>query len=273
MRGLHKVVTVRAYAALTGAGFRRFATYRQAMIAGAFTNVAFGFLRGYVLFSVAGPAGTLAGYDLAQLAAFVWLSQGLLAVVNAWGNLDLAERVRSGDVVADLLRPVAPLPLYLCTDLGRAAFAMLTRFVAPLVVGLAVFDFYLPRHAMSYALFAVSVLLAVLISFCARYLIGLSAFWLLDVRGVTMMWVFFWGAGSGLYFPLPVLPDWAQLILWIATPFPSTMQAPLDIAVERGGFGHAGLALLAQVIWLGIGLFACRAMQRRAWRKLVVQGG
>jgi hypothetical protein len=45
------------------------------------------------------------------------------------------------------------------------------------------------------------------------------------------------------------------------------------IAVERGGFSYAGLTLLTQVVWLAIGLLACRAAQCRAWRKLVVQGG
>ena len=267
------MVTVRAYTALAGAGFRRYSTYRQATVGGAIANTTFGFLRCYVLLSVAGSAGVLAGYDRAQLATYVWLSQGLLAVVSAWGQLDLADRVRSGEVVADLLRPINPLTLYLFTDLGRAGFAMLTRFVVPVVVGLLAFDLYLPRQPASYPLFLVSVLLATLIVFCCRYLVGLSAFWLLDVRGVVMTWTFLWGGASGLYFPLPVLPRWVQLTLWIGTPFPSTLQAPLDIAVERGGFGHAGLAVLAQLVWLAISLLVCRHVQRRAWRKLVIQGG
>ncbi len=268
------MVTVRAYTALAGAGFRRFSTYRQATVAGAFTNVVFGFLRCYILLSIVSTAGTtLAGYDGAQLATFVWTSQGLLAVVGSWSQLDLSDRVRTGDVVADLLRPVPPLAQYLCADLGRAGFSMLTRFVAPVAVGLLTFDLYLPRNPLSYLLFLVSVLLAVLIAFCARYLIGLSAFWLLDVRGVIMAWVILWGGGSGLYFPLPVLPDWLELMLWIGTPFPSTLQAPLDIAVERGGLGHAALVLAAQLAWLAVMLVACRHVQRRAWRKLVVQGG
>ncbi|HEV2781855.1 MAG TPA: ABC-2 family transporter protein [Actinophytocola sp.] len=267
------MVTVRAYAALTAAGFRRFSTYRQATVAGAFANVAFGFLRTYVLLSVAGSAGELAGYDRAQLVTFVWVGQGLLAVVNAWGPLDMADRVRSGDVVADLLRPVPTLAMYLCADLGRAGFAMVTRFVTPVVVGLLAFEFSLPGHLLSYGLFAGSVLLAVVIAFSWRYMIGLSAFWLLDARGLNMMWVFLWGGGSGLYFPLPVLPGWLELTLWIGTPFPATMQAPLDIAVERGGLGHAALVLAAQIGWAAISLALCRHVQRRAWRKLVVQGG
>ncbi len=267
------MVTVRAYAALTGAGFRRFATYRQAAVGGAVANIAFGFLRCYVLLSIAGTAGRMAGYDAEQLASFVWVGQGLLAVVGAWGMIDLADRVRSGDVVADLLRPVGPLAEYLCTDLGRAGFGMLTRFVAPLAVGLLAFPMYLPSNPASYPLFAVSVLLAVLISFCCRYLIGLGAFWLLDVRGLVMAWVFLWGFGSGVAFPLPVLPHGVELALWVATPFPTMLQGPLDIAVERGGMAHALLVLLAQAAWLVIMLTLCRQVERRALRRLVVQGG
>jgi ABC-2 type transport system permease protein len=150
---------------------------------------------------------------------------------------------------------------------------MLTRFVVPVAIGLLAFDLYLPRNPGSYPMFAVSVLLAVLIVFCFRYLIGLTAFWLLDVRGVVMTWTFLWGGASGLYFPLAVLPGWLELTLRFATPFPSTLQAPLDIAVERGGFGHAVLALVVQAVWLAIALLICRHVQRRAWRKLVVQGG
>lgn len=262
--------TVRAYGALAGAGFRRFSTYRQATVAGASTNIMFGFLRCYVLLSIAGEAGQLAGYDERQLATFVWVGQGLLAVVNAWGMLDLPDRVRSGDVVADLLRPVGPFTIYLCTDLGRFGYAVLTRFLAPIAAGLLFFELYLPARPATYPLFAVSVVLATLIAFCGRYLIGLSAFWLLDVRGVTMMWALLWGAAGGLYFPLPVLPEWAQLVLWIGTPFPTMMQAPLDILVERG---HTGLALLAQGAWLTIGLALCARVQRAAWRRLEVQGG
>lgn len=267
------MVTVRAYAALTGAGFRRFATYRQAAVGGAVANVSFGFLRCYVLLSIAGAGGKVAGYDTAQLATFVWVGQGLLAVVGAWGMIDLADRVRSGDVVADLLRPVGPFAEYLCIDLGRAGFGMLTRFVAPLAVGLLVFPLYLPNAPLVYPLLAVSILLAVLISFCCRYLIGLAAFWLLDVRGVVMAWVFLWGFGSGVAYPLPVLPPGVELALWVATPFPTMLQGPLDIAVERGGLSHAFLVLLAQALWLIVMLVLCRQVERRALRRLVVQGG
>jgi ABC-2 type transport system permease protein len=256
--------------ALVGAGFRRYATYRQATIAGAFTNTMFGFMRCYIFLSVTDTAGQAAGYDRAQLATFVWVAQGLLAVVNYWGTVDLAEKIRSGDVVGELLRPVDLMTNYLATDLGRAAHAALTRFVVPVAVGMLAFDFYLPARPHTYALFALATLLSVLICSTCLYLVALTAFWLLDVRGVTMMWVFASGAGSGLYFPLPFLPDWLETLLWVATPFPSLMQAPLDVLVERG----SAVALIGgQLVWLAVVFTIARLVQHRALRRLVIQGG
>ncbi|CRK55814.1 putative integral membrane protein [Alloactinosynnema sp. L-07] len=262
----------RAPWALMVAGFRRYATYRQATIAGIFTNSVFGFLRCYVLLAVA-AGGTVAGYSGPQLATYVWLGQGMLAVVNSWTMLDLAERVRSGDIVADLLRPIDPLWTYLWTDLGRAGFSLLTRFSVPLLVGALAFGLYLPTHAATYLLTAVSIVLAVVVGFACRYLVGLTSFWLLDIRGVSMFWVFASGAGSGLYFPLAILPEWLTTVLWTATPFPSLLQAPLDVAVERGGLWHAAAVIGGQAAWAAVLLVACRVVQTRAVAKLVVQGG
>jgi len=264
---------VRVLAALAGAEFRRYLTYRQATIAGAFTNTVFGFMRCYILLSVADATGQVAGYAAGQLVTFVWVGQGLLSVVNYWGHQELPERVRSGQVVSDLLRPVDLQAAFLATDSGRAAHAMLTRFVVPVAAGLLFFDFYLPRHPRTYVLFVVSTALAVLICSTCRYLVALTAFWLLDIRGAQMLWTVTSGVGSGLYFPLPVLPDWLVTVLWVGTPFPGLLQAPLDVLVERGGTGH-GLALVAgQVAWLAIMTGVCRVVQRRALRRLVVQGG
>jgi ABC-2 type transport system permease protein len=256
--------------ALAGAGFRRYSTYRQATVAGAFTNTVFGFMRCYVMLSVADAAGQAAGYDRGQLATFVWVGQGLLAVVNFWTAPDLAERVRSGDVVADLLRPVDLMASFVVTDLGRAGYAMLTRFVVPVAAGLLAFDLYLPADPVTYLLFAVSVLLAVVICSVCLFLVGLTAFWLLDVRGMIMLWAFAAGAGCGLYFPLPFLPDWLELGLWLVTPFPSLLQAPLDVLVGRGS---PALLIAAQVAWLAVVVGVARVVQRRALRRLVIQGG
>ena len=261
-----------SYLALAVAGLRRYATYRQAMVAAIFTNSIFGFLRCSVLLALAG-AGTVAGYDEPRLATFVWAGQGLIGVVLLWGPYELADRIRTGDVIADLLRPVDLVWQFLAADLGRAGLAVLTRFVGPVVVGALAFPLYAPRRPATYLLFACSMLLATIVCFGCRFLVNAAAYWLLDARGPQVAWTLLSGVLGGLYFPLWFLPRAAVVLLIAATPFPSLIQLPLDVLVERGPPGEQVMWVAVQTVWAVAILALCRWVQRRGERKLVVQGG
>jgi ABC-2 type transport system permease protein len=265
---------IHTYAAVARAGFRRYATYRQATVAGAVTNTVFGFLRTYVFLAVAAGAGGLAaGYRGGQLVTYVWFGQGLLAVVSLWGWTDLADRIRTGEVATDLLRPIHPLALYLAGDLGRAGHAVLFRFVPPVLVGAIVFDLYLPSSPATWPLFVVSTGLAVVVCFGCRFLINTTAYWLLDLRGVMSLWVVAAPVLGGLYFPLRFLPDWLAVTFYVATPFASVLQIPLDVLVERDPLPVQLGLIGVQLGWAVLLLAACALVQRRAERRLVIQGG
>jgi ABC-2 type transport system permease protein len=269
-----RLPSARTCLALAGAGFRRYATYRQAMVAAVVTNSVFGFLRFAVMLAVLdGGTRLVAGYDEPRLATFVWAGQGLIGVVLLWSPPDLAERIRTGDVVTDLLRPVDPVWALLAADLGRAAYAAVTRFVVPVVAGALVFELYAPRRAVTYALFACSALLATVVCFGCRYLVNAAAYWLLDIRGPYTFWTLTSGILGGLFFPLWFLPDALAAALIVLTPFPSVVQVPLDVLVERGSAGLQVALLGVQAAWVVTILALCRWVQARGERTLVVQGG
>jgi len=258
---------------LASAGFRRYATYRQATAAALVTNTVFGFLRCFVLLAVVAGGGTAAGYDRSRLLTFVWVGQGLIGTVQLWAPPELADRIRTGEVVSDLLRPVDPVYHLLAADAGRAVYGALTRFVVPVAVGATVFGLATPSRPATYPLFVLSTILATVVCFACRFLVNASAYWLLDARGPHMAWALASSVLSGLYFPLWFLPEPATLVLLFATPFPSVIQLPLDVLVERGTpAGQLG-AVGLQVAWAVVMLALCRVVQRRAERKLVVQGG
>jgi ABC-2 type transport system permease protein len=260
------------YLALARAGFRRYSTYRIATLAGATTNITFGFLRCYALLAVAAAVGgTVSGYDAPRLATYVWASQGMLAVIAIWDTYEQAGRIRTGDVVVDLQRPVDPVWHLLAVDVGRAAFQALSRFTLPLVAGALAFDLYAPRHPATYPLFAASMALAVVVSFGCRHLVQSVAYWILDVRGPQVFWALLSGALSGLYFPLWLLPEPWGTVLVYGTPIASMIQAPMDVLVERAEYPY--LLLGVQAGWAAVVLAAARLVQRRAERRLVVQGG
>ncbi|WP_253761478.1 ABC-2 family transporter protein [Hamadaea flava] len=261
------------FGALAAIGFRRYATYRQAAIASLATNTMFGFLRSYVLLGVAAGTGAAAGYSTEQLLTFVWLGQGLIGVVQLWGWTELSDRIRSGDVVMDLLRPQRTLTTYLAQDMGRAGLAMLIRFAPPLIVASLVFGLAKPQHVWTYPLGLLSIVLAVVVCFCCRFLVNCCAYWLLDNRGPSMFWLFCSGLFGGLFFPLHFLPEPLTWALWLATPFPSLLQAPLDVISEYAGRPGPLVIVGLQLFWAAVLLGLCELIQRRAERKLVVQGG
>jgi viologen exporter family transport system permease protein len=249
------------YPQLLRAGYRRHAGYRQASLAGLTANIVFGLLRAAVLTAVLTERGTVAGYDLAAAITYVWLGQGLLGVVLLWGDTELSRRIRTGDVVVDLGRPWDLQLALLVTDLGRACHAVLIRMLPPLAIGALFFPFRWPERPETAALFAVSVALAVGVSFGVRFLINAIAFWLLDVRGVIAVWGVVGGMLSGLILPLSWFPGWAQSLLsW----------TPIDVFTERGDVA----ALLATQLGWAVFLFLVgRLVLVRGSRRLVVQGG
>jgi ABC-2 type transport system permease protein len=254
-------------------GFRRWAAYRGAMAAGAFTNTVFGLIRAYITVGAIGAAGgTLAGYDAKAGITYAFLAQALIAPVNIFTWNELALRVRTGDVAVDLARPVDPQLAYLASDLGRAAYSIIPRGLPPMLVGGLVFGLAMPATALPYLLGSISLLLAVTVSFACRWLANLAAFWLLDLRGVMMIYVLASGLLSGHLLPVHWFPGWLAAIA-NATPFPSIIQTPIDIVTGREAGGGALALIGVQLGWLVVALLAGRLVFAAGTRKLVVQGG
>ncbi len=263
------------YLAVAVRGFRRYSTYRAATLAGIFTNTVFGVIISYTFLALWDQRPQLGGYGEQQALTFVWVAQALIMPVGLFGGSfvdEFAERVRSGAVAVDLHRPVPLLWWRFAEDGGRAAYHFLTRGVAPVVVGSLLFDLAWPSQVTTYAWFLVAVALAVAVGFGIRYLLGLLAFWVIDIRGfvalVTITQIFF----SGMVLPLVVFPDWLRTFAE-ALPFRCLVQVPADVLLHEDT-GAAVLPLLGvQALWVVVLLVAGQLLTASAIRMVVVQGG
>ena len=258
---------------LVRAGFRRHSTYRLALLAGMTTNSVFGVIRASILVAALASAGTaIGGYDLPTTIAFVWWGQALLGTVNLWGFAEVKDRVRSGDIAVDFLRPINPQFAYLAGDLGRAGINLVGRGAPALLIGALLFDMSWPPSALSWVSGAVSVALAVVVAFSGSFVINLLAFWLVEIRGITLLWMITGGLLSGLYLPVPWFPDWLRTIAqW--SPFPSMLQNPIDILAGRVVGADIASAVATQVFWAGLLLGLGQVVLRAGRRRLEVQGG
>lgn len=263
------------YGAVAVRGFRRHATYRVATAAGMFTNTVFGLIISYSYIALWDQRPHLGGYTEAQALTFVWLGQGLLVAMALMGGGfegELMERITSGDIAVDLYRPADLQAWWLSAELGRTGFHLLGRGVVPMACGALVFGLALPASPVTWALFAASVLLGVVVSFAIRFMVALCAFWLLDGAGVAQAsWIiglFF----SGMLLPLNVFPGTLGEVAR-ALPWSAMLQVPADVLLGRHRGTGALLALAFQAGWAALLLAAGRLLQAAATRKVVVQGG
>jgi ABC-2 type transport system permease protein len=253
-------------------GYRRYAAYPAATVAGVFTNTVFGFMIAYLLLALYRERTHVGGYSESDTLTYVWLNQGMLSMLAVWGWNDLALRIRSGDIAVDLARPLDPLRAGLADDFGRAFYQAVFRGIPPLVLGAIVFDLVAPANVLIWLAFLVSIVLAVALSFAFRFLYNSAAFWLLHYRGASVMAGLVASLLSGIYIPVVFFPGWLSAIAY-ATPFPSMLQIPVNVFVGRThGLDVLG-ALVVQAGWLAALLVAARLTFAAGARRLVVQGG
>ncbi len=265
-------MTVRVYWELARVGFHRYATYRGATFAGVFTNTVFGFILASVMIALFTVRPHIGGYDLQDAVTYIWLTQGLLMTVYIWGWVELAQRIRTGDVITDLQRPVDFQGYWLAQDLGRAAFHAVFRGIPPFLVGALTFSLRLPARPLTWIVFALSVGLAVCLSFGLRFLANVLAFWILDYRGINVLAMAGWTLLSGMIVPIAIFPPWLKAVA-TALPFAGMVQSPSTVFLEKAeGLGLL-LTLLSQLGWAVVLLAAGRWLLAVATRRLVIQGG
>jgi ABC-2 type transport system permease protein len=263
------------YVAVAVRAFRRYSTYTAATLAGVFTNSVFGVIISFVYIAVWKENPDAGGYDVTDALTFAWLAQAMIMTVAifAGGSTDdVADRIRTGDVAIDLYRPVSFLGWWLATDLGRATYHLLSRGVAPTVVGALLFDLRYPDSVLTALAFLVSVTLAVVVSFGVRMLVAMSAFWLLDQTGVANLAMLFAVFFSGLAVPLVLFPGWTRDVVMLL-PWSAFVQVPADIWLgQRTGMRVLG-GVAFQAGWAAMLLLVAGGVLRLAKRKVVVQGG
>lgn len=227
----------------------------------------FGILRAYVLIALWQARPGLAGYDVIDAVTFCFITQAFIGPVQLFGGgLAIPERIRTGDIALDLVRPASLQLCSLAEDLGRAAYLFLVRSIPPTVLGALLFGITTPP---SPAAAAASLVLAVVVSFGWRYLVALSVCWLADDRGVASVSLVLTMFFSGMLLPLWLLPgrlgELARILPWSAM-----AQVPADVYLGRTGVLDA---LAFQAFWaaalLGLGALCTRLVRHR----VVIQGG
>lgn len=246
-------------------------TYRAAAMAGLFTNSVFGVILGSVMLGFYGSVegNSVNGWSPDDAITLIWINQSLLMVMYLWGWWDVSRTIQTGAIASDFLRPISWYGLWLSRDFGRALPAIFLRMIPTLAIGRLLFDISLPATPERALWFLLAIVLGVWVSFSIRLITNLTAFWLIDHRGIAAISITFGTLLSGMAMPIDFFPEPLRTIAEVL-PFQAILMSPINAYL---GKGNPVQIIAVQILWIVILAALCNVVLKRGERRLVVQGG
>jgi ABC-2 type transport system permease protein len=242
------------------------------MLASLFTNVVFGYIVAALVRAVVAERGSIDAWNARDLLTFTFGTQAMLGAIAAFGDRELGQRVVSGDIASDLVRPVSLQGWTISQFFGKSFAQIVVRMVPTFVSGMIVFELRVPNIGTALA-FLVSLFLAILVASLWWMVVNLTAFWFTSPKGTVQLATIIGYSFSGIGFPLVFLPNRIESVVrWM--PWASQVQFPVEVFVGK----RDSLALLLstygrQILWAALLFGLAQVFVSRGHRKLVVQGG
>ncbi len=184
---------------------------------------------------------------------------------------DIVARVREGQIGFDLTRPVS-YPSQLVAGAAGDLLGMLPMLIAALPVAAILGELSGPANWQAGVGYLVSFLIAWLIAVELAMIIGLVAFWTLEMTGFMMVYNLVGGFATGALVPLWFMPDLLRQFIQLL-PFQSIVYVPVSIYIGIPATGNVATALLLQLFWAVVLIGVIRFVWGRALHRTVIQGG
>ncbi len=261
------------YGEFSRKSFQRAAAYRFDAWTRIIGNVMFLFMWGFIWYGLYHGKGEVEGVSFQAMLSYILVSQALQGLHGAGTPLwEIQERVRTGDIAMEMLRPYDYPTRMLFSDFGSITFYFMTAIVPLYTVLFLVLKPVVPTSFSQGGLFVISAILGYLIRYCIELTFGLFTFWLVETGGVEDIFYFAISLFSGSVIPLWFFPGWLEQVARYL-PFQGIFFVPNSIFVGQLTGQAVWDALLSQVIWLVICYAILRFVWAKASMKIVIQGG
>jgi len=213
----------------------------------------------------------LFGYNRSEMISYIFVAALLQGLILASALHGLAQRIYSGEISTLLLKPISLFSYFAVEEIAdKARNVFFTIIESGILIVLFQPQIILPPSEV-FALFLLWALGGVLLNFLFSLLFGTLGFWSPETWGPKFLFFIFVDFSAGKLFPLNILPDWLQSILFF-TPFPylTFMQTQLflgKIPVDEIAF-HSTILL----IWIILFTIANKYLWQKGLRSYAAQG-
>ena len=211
------------------------------------------------------------GITMSMVTTNFILSMGLEAVFYV-NDYFLPDKIYNGSISTELLRPMSFKGRMVAENMGNAAFNLIFRFLPALVIACLLIGLLPPAQPLMLVLFLFSALLGYGVLWTISYAVQTTAFWAINIWGMTTIKNVFVNVLSGTMIPLWFMPEWMSRILNF-TPFSSIYFTPVQIYLGQLTYEEILVKCAMQVGWIVVIFLIGDFLWRKGQRKLVVQGG
>lgn len=265
--------SLRPYLQFARLAFQRRAAYRLANWTGVAVNVFFLLVHAQVLLAFFRAKPGALGWSPQDAVLYFTASEALLMVVGIFPDyrFNLAERIRTGEVVTDLARPVTLYFRDVAERFGTALYYMIARFPPVYLTG-AVLYAVTPPLQLELCLFPVSLGLALGVSAGLWYIVCSAAYFRDSASGELAALVFVNTVFGGVFVPLDFYPSGLQAVANVL-PFRATLYTPVALLTGKLSGAPLVFGLLHQALWLSLLSAVALWIESRGLRRLATQGG
>ena len=250
--------------------------YRAAAAAGIATQFAFGFMfiLAFAAFYKVGPDAF--PMEFSQTVSYIWMQQAFMALFFTWfWENDIAASIMEGSIAYEMVRPADLYSRWFCQAAANRLARAVLRCSPILVVAFVLpkpYRMSLPPDMPQFALFIISLALALGVVVAFSMLIYISLFYTLSASGVRFIIAVLTDFLAGGTIPLPFFPEPVRAVAELL-PFAAMQNMPLRIYSGNiiGTGAIMGIAL--QMFWLAVLLLIGRIAMNQALKKVIVQGG
>ena len=247
--------------------------YRFEVFASVGTNLIL-MLASVFLWKAAYSGGTqqVNALNLQDLTTYTILSIMLSSVYVCGVQDTIYRKIRDGQIVTDFYRPIPLLACYLADDIGGMLSALINKVLPLFLFAALFFGVPWPSSGISLLLFIPCCLISYGILWLLSALVGLIAFWVMEIGNMGMVKDSIVRVLSGSIVPLWFFPESVQTVSKFL-PFQYTYQTPLGIYIGNIGTREALAAMGIQFIWIAVLFMLLAAGWKRTKTKTLIQGG
>lgn len=260
-----------AWRELIRANIRYQFTYRFAVIMGILLAAVTIYLLTVVWTSAYDGRDEVGGIPLKWMLVYLTIGNLQAWYLRPEIGQDIVARVREGQIGFDLSRPVS-YPSQLVAGAAGDLLGMLPMMVVAIPVAAVLGELAAPPTWQAGVGYLVSFLIAWFIAVELAMLIGLVAFWTLEMTGFMMVYNLVGGFATGALVPLWFMPDLMRQFVQLL-PFQSIVYIPVSIYIGIPATGNMYTAMALQVFWAVVLIGVIQFVWKRALYRTVIQGG